>query len=55
MFALRTLIRNQLHWAPLSETNNRLSVGMSTAVVAGFSALSWAVLMTIVVGARAML
>ena len=37
------------------ETEDRLPVGQSVVVIAGLSALSWAVLISIVLGLRAML
>ena len=37
------------------ETESRLPVGQSVAVIAGLSALSWAVLISIVVALRAVL
>ena len=37
------------------ETEDRLSVGQSVVVIAGLSALSWAVLISIVMGLRALL
>jgi hypothetical protein len=40
---------------PPTETENRLTLGQSAVVIAGLSALSWAVLISIVVALRAML
>jgi hypothetical protein len=37
------------------ETEGRLPVGQSVVVIAGLSALSWAVLVSIVMGLRALL
>jgi hypothetical protein len=37
------------------ETESRLPVGQSVVVIAGLSALSWAVLISIVMGLRALL
>ena len=37
------------------ETEDRLSVGQSVVVIAGLSALSWAVLISIVLALRALL
>jgi len=38
-----------------SETDNRLPLGMSVTIIAGLSALSWAVLISIIVGLRTVL
>jgi hypothetical protein len=38
-----------------TETEDRLSVGQSVVVIAGLSALSWAVLIAIIVGLRALI
>ena len=40
---------------PPTETENRLSLGRSAIVIVGLSALSWAVLIAIVVALRAVL
>src|SRR6266568_3815185 len=45
--------RNRL--GPRAETEDRLSLGQSAVVIVGLSALSWAVLISIVVGFRALL
>jgi hypothetical protein len=37
------------------ETEDRLPVGQSVVVIAGLSALSWAVLIAIIVGLRALI
>lgn len=40
---------------PRSEIDDRLTVGLATAVIAGLSALSWAVVISIVMALRAVL
>jgi hypothetical protein len=40
---------------PPTETENRLTLGQSAVVIAGLSALSWAVLIAIVLALRALL
>jgi hypothetical protein len=40
---------------PPTEAENRLTLGQSAVVIAGLSALSWAVLIAIVLALRAML
>ena len=55
MFIFQNADQQPPRLGPLNETDNRLSVRMSAAVIAAFSALSWAVLIAIVVGTRAML